>query len=200
MSAPRNRSYATFDPNAMGPGLILDPSLMQVTTYLNSLDFNRLLLLTQPRAVGDHFIELQVWSNAQAGLANMVSIGVIRTDHPTTSMTTYIGGDSFGYGYRLGEGAVYNNNAQVGGTLTVPQDERQTYGIYLHLSVPGSESAWWFRNGIQIAVASLVASKFYAFGVSLASGVVASGALAGDIKISLNTGIDGFDNQPSPIV
>lgn len=200
MSFQRNRSYATFDPNGMGAGLILDPSLMQVTTYLNSLDFNRLILLTLPRAVGDWFVEFQIWSNAQAGLANMASLGVIRTDHPLTSMSTYLGGDAFGYGYRLGEGAVYNNNAQVGGTLTVPQDERETYGVYLHLSTPGSESAWWFRNGNQIATCSLVAAKFYLFALSIASGVAASGAIAGDIKVSLNSGIDGFDYQPSPIV
>lgn len=185
----------------MGPGLFLDASLNQVSTYQNALDFNRTVFSTQPKAVGIWYAEFHVWSDSVAGLLNSVSIGVVRTDCVATTLSTYLGGDVYGYGYRLGEGAAYNANAVIAGTTGVPIAEKHTIGVFLRLS--GSVLApycTWTDNGNEIISITLPSNKFWVMACSLASSAAAATfPHAGDIKIAMNSGIDAFDNQPNPL-
>lgn len=168
------RIYSTFDPDAIGPGLLLDSSLLRITTSLSSLDNHRKALCRIPKAVGTGTFEAYFWSDSQAAYTDELAIGVATPDSP---LDEAVGEDSLSYGWYPGNGE-YKNNGSVVQTFDTAT-ERNCIGVLGTIDGAGGLLRF-FCNGNWIGNASLPAGKLWVPAVTI------SGGDAGDWKCELN--------------
>ena len=76
------RVYSTWNPNALGDGLVLDQGNLVVTTGQDSLSNARKVLATLPKSSASGFYETVFWSTPQVSLSTNVATGVALTDSP----------------------------------------------------------------------------------------------------------------------
>lgn len=103
-----SRLHATFDPNQLGASLELERA-NTVLTYTGAVNINRTARLTDGKSTGVWYAEFLVWGDAD--IDDFVSIGVVKS---AASLSTYVGGDANGYGYRLAEGEIHTNGSSTG--------------------------------------------------------------------------------------
>ena len=69
------RLYATLDQNRVGESLLLDQSLLVVTTG-EACDIGRMILGTLPAYSGRFAYEAYFWSQSRGDLSGLISFGV----------------------------------------------------------------------------------------------------------------------------
>jgi len=102
-----SRLYAQFDPAALGAGLVLERS-GTVLTYESSKTTDRTARALGGKIAGVGYAEFYLWG--EAPIDDAVSVGLVT---PDASLATYVGGDEYGIGYRVGEGQIHVDGASV---------------------------------------------------------------------------------------
>lgn len=186
-----SRTFATLDPNALGPGLALDLGNLVVTTNQNGLTgtTNQRVHGTIPKAIGGAYFIGYFYSTSQGDLTGLCSIGVAE---PDSTLNAYVGEDSQSWGMRPADGGIWNGGVQV--VAGDPIAERQGIGVYLTMSgtTQGTFLAFYV-NGNFYADVFLPDHKFWVPSVGVSSDV------AGDLSAFVNFGQRPFEFQPSPV-
>lgn len=186
-----SKTFATLNPNAIGPGLSLDYGNLVVTTKQNGLDGNRMVLGTVPKAVGHGFIEAYFYSTFRGDLTGLCSLGLAEVDCP---LDEYVGGPSGkSWGYRPDLGGIWNAGSETDSGSSQAIAERLCIGLYANFS---DNFAAWYVQGSQIGSVVLPSGKFWVVAIGL--GATSQGA--GDLSAFINFGQRPFENQPSPPV
>lgn len=170
--------FAMLNPNALGPGLVLDQGNLVVTTNAAALSSARKVLGTVPKGVASGYFECIFYSDTQAAsLPSGVLVGIARADSPLTSG---VGVDALSYGYEPLTGNIRNNN----GTLltTRASVERSVLGVYYNGTT--GYLAWFLENNI-------LGSTIVAAG-SYVPAVTVCGGNAADVKAVLYFGQRGL--------
>jgi hypothetical protein len=181
-----SRTYCTWDPNAIGDGLLLDDGNLVVTTGANALSNARKVMGTLFKGVGRFNSEHEFWSVPRVNLGTNAVIGIAEPDSP---LDQAVGADAKSYGLVLGTGEV-KNNGNVITTLDVinePTDSvlRAVISLYVVLDsgpwmVIAVDGSWRYQL-------SLPSGKFWAFAATLAGGN------AGETSLFSNFGQRGFN-------
>lgn len=174
----------TLDRNRTGPGLELEADNVTVTTTI-ACDFRRAIFGTLAHGSGIVAYEAYVWSQSQpqAGLLNLVSIGLVAEGK--CSVKEYVGGEPYSYGFRPADGRVDNNGVQISSNSAgsiQPVQERHCIGVYIDLS--GSPFAAWAVDGATVFQHALPSGQFWLPALSIGS------STAGDIQAECNFGGD----------
>ena len=188
-----SKTFATFNPNAIGPDLALDLGNLVVTTDAVGVDGNRMVLITIPKAVGHVYVEFYHYSNSRGDLTDLVSIGIAETDCP---LDEFVGGPSGkSWGLRPDYGSIWNGGTEIesGGAQPIP--ERTCIGLYVNFDGLSSAGPFiaWYSERTQVAATTLPSGKFWVAAVSV--GTTDQGA--GDVSVFGNFGQRVFENQPS---
>jgi len=173
-----NRLYSAFDPSALGAGLDLSQS-NTIITVNQTTTISRTARALYGKSAGSLYAEFMVWGPGT--LAGYASVGVVDA---SASLTTYVGGDSHGCGYRIGDGKIYVNNASVA-TVAVGK-VGDIVGVGLTFDGSGNGSVTFSLNGTMLSTQSLSPGTYF-----LAASI--GGAQAGDMQCLLNTGSRGFE-------
>lgn len=175
-----SRVLSTWNPNALGDGLVLDQGNLVVTTGADALDNSRKVLGTLPKASSVAFFESVFWSTPQVDLGSNIAIGVAKT---TSALDVQPGGDADSWGYYPATGDIINNSAGVGSIN--PIDERTIIGIYLN----------YFSSALYMNIiieGSWVASFELDSGFYVPCAMLAGGN-AGETSLFSNFGQRGFN-------
>lgn len=133
------RLYSTFDPAALGASLALEQANTVVYTTAVG-DINRTVRALYGKSGYSWFVEFAAWGDGT--IANLVSLGLV---NDAASLSTYVGGDANGWGYRLAEGQIHNNGAS---TDTVTAGAKgDIVGVWLDVPDGATATATWFLNG-----------------------------------------------------
>lgn len=178
------RVNSTLNPNALGPGLVLDYGNVVVSTNAGALDIHRKVLGRIPKGVGISYFEFWHYSNLQGNLANLVAVGIAQQDAP---LDTAVGEDATSWGFQLTEGVTRNNNATV--DTYQPVAERTCVGVLL-VNDPMSPTVSWYVNGSLLGTNAIAAGKFWVPAISI--GTDADGA--GGLKAFVNFGQRPFEH------
>ena len=119
------RTYSTWNPNALGTGLLLDQGNLVVTTGADSLSNSRKVLATLPKATSSGYSETEFWSTPQVSLSTNAAVGVAKVG---SSLSAALGVDANSCGYYPATGEVKKNNVVLTTLAAIP--ERRTIGIY----------------------------------------------------------------------
>lgn len=131
--------FTTFDPAALGPLLALEQANTVVYTTAVG-DINRTARALYGKSGYSWFVEFAAWGDGT--IANLVSLGLVKD---TASLSTYVGGDADGWGYRLAEGEIHNAGSSVASVTA--GDKGDIVGIWLDVPDGATASATWFLNG-----------------------------------------------------
>jgi hypothetical protein len=123
------RTYSTWNPNALGTGLLLDQGNLVVTTGANALSNSRKVLGTLPKGGSSGYFETQFWSTPQVSLGTNVAVGVAQQ---TSSLASAVGADAASCGYYPATGAVIYNGSTLTTLDAIP--ERRVIGIFLRFA------------------------------------------------------------------
>jgi hypothetical protein len=188
------KTFATLNPNALGPGLALDLGNLVVTTNAIDLDGQRMVLSTIPKAVGRAYVEVYLYSNSQGDLAGLCSVGLAEVDSPLDEMVGGASGKS--YGYLPADGGIYNAGAKIDDAEVLV--ERKCIGMYVNFQGESSNGPFlaWYDEGSLIHSLFLPPDKFWCVAISV--GTTAAGAA--DISAFVNFGQRAFENQPQQVV
>lgn len=190
-----SKTFATLNPNALGPGLALDYGNLVVTTNQNGLDVQRAVFGTIPKAVGHVFAEAYFYSNFRGDLTDLWSFGLAQVDAPLDEMIGGASGKSWGL---RDSGEIWNANASIDSSGGQPIAERHCLGLYVNFSglTSAGPFAAWYVDGSQVGTVILPSGKFWVLGVSIA----ATSSGAGDLSAFVNFGQRPFENQPQPTI
>lgn len=187
------RNFATFNPNALGPGLALDYGNLVVTTDQINLDGERMVLSTIPKAVGETWINAYFWSNFRGDLTGLCSLGIAEVDSPLDEMVGGASGKS--YGLRPTEGNIWHAGAAIDTSGFDGIDERRCIGMQVKFQgTSAGPEVLWFVERTQVARIILPSGKFWCYAASVGNGSQA----AGDISCFVFPGgaTHAFDFQP----
>lgn len=123
------RVYSTWNPNALGAGLLLDQGNLVVTTGADSLSNARKVLGTLPKGSSPGFYETVAWSIPRVSLGTNFATGFAQPDSP---LDQAVGADSKSCGYYPATGDIIYNGSPL--TTIVAQPERVDIGCYLIFS------------------------------------------------------------------
>lgn len=173
-------TYSIFSPAHVGPGLELEGTgTMLVVADLATI--NRAALATFPQSVGTWDAELIVYGPGDL----LASIGIART---TASLTTYVGGDALGYGYRLDLGEIHNDGTSL---ATVAEGAKgDVIRLRLDLTTTTPTVTWW-RNGTLVHTQPLPSTGPWAIAVSL------GGSEPYGLRCFLNAGQRAYEYPPA---
>lgn len=163
--------YATFDPSALGPQLALERS-NTVLVATAPADINRTALVYDGKDSDSWNAEFIVWGDAD--IDNRVAVGIVR---PGASLSTYVGGDSDGYGYRLAEGQLHNAGASIQ-SVTAGR-KGQIIGVLVDLIALTLNLE---LDGVPLATITLPDTGPWHLAASLGSGI------GYDLQMMVNTG------------
>lgn len=145
------RVYATLDPGALGPSMELEQGGLIVTTNTASLNISRHARGTIGTGAGRYFFEAAFYGDG--ALLNQAAVGIVRATH---SLNQYVGKLSTGYGLKVGNGGVFNNDVQVVATSDVA---KQAYiGVLVDMT---ALRARWFVNGSLVASVAITNHRWY---------------------------------------
>lgn len=174
-----NRIYSAFDPSALGAGLDLSAT-NTILTVAETTDIYRTARALYGKSSGTWSAEFMVWG--EGTLAGYASVGLVDA---MASLETYVGGDSHGVGYRIGDGKIYIGGASVDTVVVgVPGD---IVCINLTFASDGTGTVVFKLNTVPISTQTLAAGTYY-----LAATI--AGAQANDLFCFLNCGQRGFEN------
>jgi hypothetical protein len=173
------RTFATFDPSLIGAHLELEQS-RTVLTYNASADIHRQALLLEPKASGIASAEILLWGDA--AIANAVSVGLTKS---TTELDKYVGETTGSYGYRVAEGAIYNDDASIASVTA--GDKGQIIGIDLDLTDSTAPVVTWSLDGTPLITQALPDTGPWYLAVTL------SGSTGYDLRAMVNTGQRAFE-------
>lgn len=125
------RVYSTWNPNALGEGLLLEQGNLVVTTGADNLSNDRKVLGTLPKGTAPGFYETVFWSTPQVSLGDNVATGVAQPDSP---LDQAVGADSKSCGYYPATGQIILNGTVLTTSHTAhdPIIERIDIGVYFH--------------------------------------------------------------------
>lgn len=172
------KTYALFDTHAEGPDEIVAQGGEVITCTVDADDIHRLVRLTEGFSTGIH--RFQVGYYGEGEIAGKVSHGIVTAAH---SLSKYVGEESTGYGFKAGDGGIFNNNAQV--TATDPTVKQVMCDVILDCDALTCE----FRvNGSSIAIVAIASGQTWYGAVGVGSEIA-----AGDISAYIITGANAFD-------
>lgn len=119
--------FSTWNPNALGAGLMLAQGNLVVTTSLDSLSTARKVLGTLPKGTAAGFYETVFWSIPRVSLGDNVATGVANPDSP---LDQAVGADSKSCGYYPASGKIIKNGSTL--TTLAARPERADIGVYFH--------------------------------------------------------------------
>ncbi len=180
------RALATFDPLHLGAGLELERSNTVLTHDADSQDAARTVLGTVGKSSGVSYVEWLVWGDGD--IDDVVSLGVATAD---ASLTTILGGDAHGYGYRPAEGELHNSGADITSGAIATATKGQIVSLLLDCT-GAAPRATWSLEGEPIWAQDLAAGTWYP-AVSL------GGAEAYDLRVLQNAGQRGLEYAPGNV-
>lgn len=130
-----SRTYATFDPSLA----LKDANTVVYATA--TTDINRTARCTLPKSGYQWFAEFAVWGDDV--ITDAVSFGLVNA---SASLSTYVGGDANGVGYRVAEGQIHNNGASVQSVTAGAY--KDVIGVWLNASDGVNAYVTWFLNGV----------------------------------------------------
>ena len=178
--------YAIFDATRLGPLLELEQS-GTVLAVTDVADINRAAMAIQPQAVGRWYAEFLVYGTGDL----LASVGIAQA---AAALDIYVGGDAFGYGYRLDLGEIHHAGASVNDSAGVAVAAKgDIIGILLDLttSVP---TVSWSRNGLPVYTQSLDSTGPWMLAASL------GGSEAYGLRCFLNAGQRAFEHAPNGVL
>lgn len=170
--------YSAFDPAALGQGLDLTQT-NTIVTVAQTTDVNRTARALYGKSSGAWYAEFMVWGTGT--LAGYASVGIVDAQ---ASMATYVGGDAHGWGYRIAEGKIYNNNASIATVAAGAVGD--VIGVSLVFDSSGNAIVTW-TNGTAVLSTQTLAPGTYFLAATVA------GVQAGDLQCLLNCGQRGFE-------
>ena len=174
--------YAIFDITHLGPALELEQSGTVLT--VNAIaDINRTALALFPESVGTWYAERMVWGDD----AMLASVGIATQG---ASLTTYVGGDANGYGYRLDLGQIHNSSASVASAPVAAKGD--IIGVLLDLTTT-QPTVSWYLNGLPVATVNLPSTGPWALASSLGT------SSPYGLRCFLNAGQRAFEFQASGV-
>ncbi len=176
------RSFATFDAAQLGAHLELQESALVVTHDHDSDDISRTVLCTLAVVDGLRYAEGVFWG-VDGTLAGFGSIGVATDDEV---LTNYVGESVESFGFRPGDGAIYNDAAAIASDLQ-PVVKGQVFGLVLDLDASPPTFAVWIA-GTEAAVVELPADRTWKLALSV------GGAVAYDLSGFVNFGQRRFEH------
>lgn len=177
-----SRVYSTWNPNAVGDGLVLTQGNLVVTTEFGSLDNSRKVLATLPKASSSGYFQTKFWSTARSDLGTQVAVGLAK---PTSALDAAPGADADSIGYYPATGEIVLNGSTL--TSVPPIDERVAINLYYFVG-GGHSFVSFMTNGSFLYSADLGATDFW-----MPTLVVSGGDNAGDVSAIANFGQSGFD-------
>ena len=141
------RLYSTFDPAALGASLALEQANTIVVTSATST-INRMVKALYPKDSRQWFAEFAFYGDAT--ITGAVSVGVAKA---ASSLSKYVGEESTSYGYRAGDGAIYNNGSSIASVATA--DKGDIIGVWVNIGDGTAATVTWFLNGVPLYTASL---------------------------------------------
>lgn len=185
MSSPQNARFAIFNPATMGDDLEITNGGLVLTTNIPALDINRTARLSVAAQDYESFIQFMVFGLQGTDISNKVSIGLVTSD---ADLDTYVGGDEFGIGYRVGDGQIRHDGSSVASVTT-----GALFNVISVRYIPGEAGAGQvaFYRGTTLLSAQPIPAEME--GQPLFPAVsVGSTADAGDISVYANAGRDWY--------
>lgn len=174
-----SRRYAIANAADAGTGLTVENGGVLVTTDADALDINRTIRGTISQTTYTSSVEMILYGTA-ASIANRVSFGIVTG---SASLSTYVGGDGLGIGYRVGEGQIHTAGGSVASVATGALGD--TFQILVVFDDVGGATVSFKRNGTVLASVDLSSAMI---GEPLYWAVSLGSAVAGDIKAQINSG------------
>lgn len=168
--------YAIYDATRLGASLELEQS--GTVLAVNAIaDINRTALALFPESVGIWYAERLAYGPGDLA----ASLGIATLD---ASLTTYVGGDANGYGYRLELGQIHNAGASVASVAVAAKGDM--IGTLLDLTTT-QPTVSWYRNGTLVYTLALPSTGPWALATSIA------GSEPYGLRCFLNTGQRAFE-------
>lgn len=188
------RSYANLDPNALGPTLELEQGNLVVRSNRDATDIHRCVRGTIGVSSGIHAFEVGFWGDG--ALDDHASVGIVTGSH---KLSFYVGEGAAGYGWRVGDDGVYNNNSKV---LTLDATDKKRF-IAVRVDLDASQPTCTFLvDGTPRGTVDIDAGKTWYPAVTV------SGDTAYDLAAFINCGQRapgypvknfGWFTEPDPI-
>ena len=137
-----SKTFSRFDPAQLGPLLALKDANTVVYATASS-NINRTARATQGKSGYQWFAEFAVWGDDV--ITDAVSFGLVNA---SASLSTYVGGDANGVGYRVAEGQIHNNGASV--QAVTAGAYKDIIGIWLDISDGTNAYVTWLLNGVPL--------------------------------------------------
>lgn len=170
------RIFATLNPSALGPFMELEDGGLVVTTNTGGLSINRLARGTVPVVSGRSFFEVAFYG--EGALLDQAAVGIVRSTH---GLAKYVGEQSTGWGLKVGNGGIFNNNAQ--SVATDPVGKEVYIGVLVDMD---AFTCTWFVNGTPIGSVSIANAFWY-------PAITVSSQIAYDLRCYVNFGQYAFE-------
>lgn len=170
------KTYAILDPHANGPAEDIQNGGTVLTCAVDASDIHRLTRATEGFSSGQHYFEGTLYG--EGDIALLASFGIVTALHP---LSMYVGESAEGYGYKAGDGDIWNNNASI---ATVANTAKKvTLGCLLDAD---AGTVTFFVNNTAVATLAITASQTWypAFGIGC--------TVAGDISWYAQFGANDF--------
>lgn len=170
------KTYAILDPHANGPAEDIQNGGTVLTCAVDASDIHRMTRATEGFSSGLHYFEGTAYG--EGDIALLTSFGIVTALHP---LSMYVGQSAEGYGFKAGDGDIWNNNASV---ATVTNTAKKvTLGCLLDAD---ADTVTFFVNNTQVAIISITSGQTWypAFGIGC--------AVAGDISWFAQFGANDF--------
>lgn len=170
------KTYGIFDPHAIGPAEEIQQGGTIITCNLDAADIHRMVRGDIGFSSGVHRVQFVFYG--EGDLAAKVSCGIVTNQHP---LSQSVGQSVEGYGYRAGDGNIYNANVSV---ATVAATTKETY-IDVVLDAD-ADTVTFYVNQSEVATVSITSGQEWFF----AAGVGAT--VAYDLSCYANSGASAF--------
>lgn len=167
--------YARIDETVIGPQLAVAGGGYELYTLADGLDINRTARSDLSQSSGVSGVEFYFYGDDPAFDA---AIGIIS---PTAALTTVVGSNVGGIGWRLSTGQLVQNGVVIASGLPIPT-KAELLSMVLSLQSAGSAALELYRGRSLIYTHALGAIATWHFAVSIAS------ATAGDTRCIVNAG------------
>lgn len=166
------RSYGRFVASPIGSGLaVLNGGLLLTTTAVG-MALNRSARSDVGKSAGVSRVEFAFWGEA----ALQAVVGVVQ---PAASLSTFVGGDAAGLGWRLDTGQVFSGNGVLASGLPLIS-KGDIVGVRIDLA---ANTLKLFKNGVEVHSRSLpITGVTWHFATSIAC------ATPGELQCAVNAG------------
>lgn len=188
-----SRRYAIFDQSALGADLDIQRGGVLLTTVDEALNISRTCRCTVGALEYESFAELILETDGTA-LTNRVSVGIVTTD---ASLSTYVGGDDQGVGWRMGEGQIHHDGGSIA-SVSAGADGDAIGVLYAPLhDDDGNADVVFYRKpkgGAPELLASVPLPAEMIGKPLFLAGSLGSGTDPGSLKLHLNSGQSDYEN------